>query len=40
MQEYWKAHPEEFKEYMEKIDKKLESLKSKSKLPVPSPSRK
>ena len=28
MREYWKAHPEEFKEYMEQIDKKLESLKS------------
>ena len=40
IREYWKAHPEEFKEYMEQIDKKLESLKSKSKLPVPSPSRK
>ena len=28
MREYWKAHPEEFKKYMEQIDKKLESLKS------------
>ena len=25
---YWKAHPEEFKEYMEQIEKKLESLKN------------
>ena len=25
---YWKAHPEEFEEYMDQIDKKLESLKN------------
>lgn len=29
IREYWKAHPEEFEEYMEQIDKKLESLKKK-----------
>ncbi|MCJ7714030.1 hypothetical protein MUO66_06195, partial [Candidatus Bathyarchaeota archaeon] len=28
IRKYWKTHPEEFKEYMEQIDKKLESLKS------------
>ena len=27
IREYWKAHPEESKEYMEQIDKKLENLK-------------
>ena len=26
IREYWKAHPEKHKEYMEEIDKKLESL--------------
>ena len=40
IREYWKTHPDEHREYMERINKKLESLKSKSKLPVPSPSRK
>jgi len=29
IRDYWEAHPEEFKDYMEQIDKKLESLKSK-----------
>ena len=28
IREYWKAHPEEFKEYMEQIDKKLDRLKN------------
>ena len=28
IREYWKAHPEEFKEYKGQIDKKLESLKN------------
>jgi hypothetical protein len=28
IREYWKAHPEEFKEYMESIDRKLKSLKN------------
>ena len=27
IREYWKAHPEEFKECMKQIDKKLETLK-------------
>ena len=30
IREYWKAHPEEYREYMEKIDKKLESLRNES----------
>jgi len=28
IREYWKAHPEEFKEYMEQINKKLDRLKN------------
>jgi hypothetical protein len=32
IRDYWKAHPEEFKEYMEQIDKKLENLKSEQKV--------
>jgi len=31
IREYWKVHPEEHKEYMEEIDRKLESLKSEQK---------
>jgi hypothetical protein len=30
IREYWKAHPEEFKEYMEQIDKRLENLKNRA----------
>ena len=30
IREYWKAHPEEFKEYIEQIDKKPESLRKES----------
>ena len=34
LHEYWKVHPEEFKEYMEQIDKKLESLKNEQEVRV------
>ena len=34
IREYWKAHPEEFKEYMEQINQKLESLKNEQEAKV------
>lgn len=34
IREYWKAHPDEFEEYMEQINKKLESLKSEQEAKV------
>ena len=34
IREYWKVHPEEFKEYIEQIDKKLESLKNEQEVKV------
>jgi hypothetical protein len=34
IRDYWKAHPEEQKEFMAKLEKKLESLRNEQKAEV------